>query len=544
MSWGKRGSYAFLCLMTALGAACRDSPNEDRFARSGTLVIGTTGDADMLFPPLIASSVGRQITEQIYDYLAGIGPEMNTIGDVGFRPQLANSWQWSDDSLTIAFKIDPDARWHDGRSVSADDVRFTFQIYSDPNVGSSSGSQLGNIDSVSTPDSHTAVFWFRRRSPLQFFDATNQMQILPRHVFGGMTADSLRKNASAATPVGSGRFRFVSWKRGTSIELAPDTSNYRGRAKLQRVIWSIIPSPIAASTMLLAGDTDIYDAMRPENVREAATNPNLKVVSSDGSDYVFLTFNFRNPKNQDRPHNLFASRDLRRALSIAVDRTSMVRNVFDSLALPGLGPTIRAFPTTDTTIEQLPFDVGRASSLLDSLGWRAGSDGIRERNGRKLQFSILVPGSSLNRQKMAVLLQEQFRRIGASVSLDEVEFGTFSARLQARDFDTALASFHLGASAGAVRETWTSAAAKARGGLNYGWYMNPAFDALVDSATSAMDLPTSRNFYTAAYKIAIEDAPAIWLYEPKMVIGINRRVTTKGMRADAWWSALAEWDAQ
>ncbi|MBA3342257.1 MAG: peptide ABC transporter substrate-binding protein [Gemmatimonadaceae bacterium] len=514
---------------------------EHRLAGAGTVVIVTTGDADILFPPLVASTMGRQVTEQIYDYLAEVGAEMNTIGDAGFRPQLARTWAWSPDSLSISFRLDSMARWHDGQPVTSDDVRFTFAVYTDARLGSSTGSQLGNIDSVSTPDSLTAVFWFRNRTPLQFFDATSQMQVLPRHVFGGMTPDSLRKAVSGITPVGSGRFRFVSWKRGSSIELGPDTTNYRGRAGLQRVIWQVTPSPVSASTMLLAGEADLYDTMRPENVREAAADSELVVASFPGTDYVFMQFNFRDPARRNRAHPLFASRELRRALSMAVDRTAMVRNVFDSLAEPGIGPTLRVFPTTDPAIEQIPYNLEGAKKTLDSLGWRVGGDGIRERNGRRLRFSILVPASSLNRHKMGVLLQEQFRGAGAAVSLDQVEFATFSARLQARDFDAALGSFHLGASAAAVKETWTSAAARARGGLNYGSYMNPVFDALVDSATSAMDASASRRFYSAAYSTAVADAPAIWLYEPRMVLGIHRRIRTSRIRPDAWWSSLADW---
>ena len=293
--------------------------------------------------------------------------------------------------------------------------------------------------------------------------------------------------------------------------------------------------------MLLVGEADLYDTMRPENVKEAATRRQIAIVSASSTDYVFMQFNLRDPPRLERAHPLFESRALRRALSMAVDRASMVRNVCDSLAQPGLGPTVRAFPTSDTTIEQIPHDPRQARFILDSLGWRLGRDGIREKNGRKLRFSILVPASSLNRRKMAVLLQEQFRRVGANVLLDEVEFTAFSTRLQARDFDAALGNFHLGASAAAVKETWTSSAAQVPGGLNYGSYKNLTFDALIDSATSSLDPEVSRTFYTKAYATAVADAPAIWLYEPRTVLGIHRRIHTKGIRPDAWWGSLADW---
>src|SRR5688500_9245395 len=126
--------------------------------------------------------------------------------------------------------------------------------------------------------------------------------------------------------------------------------------------------------MLLAGEADVYDTMRPENVKEAAKTSDIAIHSSPSTDYVFLQFNLRDGKRQNRPHPLFASRDLRRALSMAADRESMVRNVFDSLAQPAIGPTIRAFPTTDTALRQLPYGPARTAKILDSLGWKIGED--------------------------------------------------------------------------------------------------------------------------------------------------------------------------
>lgn len=506
------------------------------------MVIVTTADADILFPPLVSSALGRQATELIYDYLAQVSTEMNTIGDKGFRPQLASSWTWAPDSLSISFRIDSAARWHDGIPVDANDVRFTYSVYTDTIISSATGGQLANIDSVTVPDSLTAVFWFHKRAPLQFFDATNQMQILPRHVFGRVRRDSLRQLASEATPIGSGRFRFVRWNRGSSLELGPDSSNYRAPPRLRRLIWTVTPSPVTAATKLFGGEADLYEAMRPENVRDVRSHPEIRVVSSPGTDYVFMQFNMRDPSRHSMPHRLFGSRELRRALSMGVDRAAIVASVFDSLARVAIGPTVRAFPTTDTTIEEIPYNPAGAARLLDSLGWRAnGMDPIRRRSGQQLRFTLIVPSSSLNRLKMGVLLQEQFRKIGVRMELDQMEYATFGTRQKARDFDAALSSWHLGSSAGVVKETWTSAAASVPSGLNYGSYTNARFDAYVDSATSAMDLGLSRRYYTLAYQTAIQDAPAIWLYEPRMVLGIHRRIKPTSIRPDAWWYSLGDW---
>ncbi len=508
----------------------------------GTLVIITTSDAGSLFPPVVQTTVARQATELIYDYLADVGSDMNTAGDQGFVPHLAKSWQWSHDSLAISFRIKDAARWHDSVPVRSDDVRFTFDVYTDPAVGSSSGSQLSNIDSVTTPDSLTVVFWFKKRYSLQFFDASSQMQILPRHVLGAIARNSLAEAASRVDPIGSGRFRFVQRTRGSSLELGPDTNNYRRTPKLSRVIWSVTPSAAVATTRLFAGEADLYENMRRENIDELPSHPNVRTVSLPGTDYAFMQFNLRDPKQHTRPHPLFGSRELRRALTMAVDRESMVRNVFDTLAVPAIGPTVRAFPTTDPNLRQLPYDPSRARRVLDSLGWRdSNADGIRDSHGRPLRFTVIVPSTSLNRIRMGVLLQDQLRKIGVRIDLDQMEFATFQARQAARDFDAMLSSWHLGASPGAVKETWSGQAARDSSGINYGSYINPRFDAYVDSAISALDPAANRRYYNLAYQTAIDDAPAIWLYEPRTVIGIHRRIRFGPMRPDAWWTSLGDW---
>ncbi len=502
-------------------------------ATHGTLVIAASADADVLFPPLINSMQSRQVAEQIYDYLAVVGPELNTFGDNGFLPRLAESWKWSADSLTIAFKINFRARWHDGVPADANDVRYTFNVYMNPVLGSSTATDLSNIDSVTVEDSHTATFWYRTRSSHQLLDAT-MMMILPRHLFEKIPTDSLKEVAASATPIGTGRFRFKRWTRGSSLEITADTGNYRGSPGLDRVIWSVAPSAGTAVTKLFGGEADVFAALKPEDAAEAKQRSQLRVTSGPGTDYYFLAFNLRKP--------IFASRELRRALTMAVDRASLVRNVFDTLAKVAVGPTVRVFPTTDTTLRQIPYDVRRANALLDSLGWRTESaQEIRRRNGKELSFNVIVPSSSQPRLRMAVLMQQQLSQLGVRMQIETMEFGTFQSRLQSRDFDAAVVNWHLGATPNSLPEAWGSASAKRKGGANYASYANPRFDAYADSAIAARAIPASRHFFTTAYQIIIDDAPAIWLTEPKTVIGLHRRIRTGPMRADAWWFDLGTW---
>jgi len=533
----------YTLVASVLIAACADSkPSQNKGGDGGgTLVIATNQDPRILFPPLIASPQARQVAESIYDYLAVVGPGMNTFGDAGFRPRLAESWKWSPDSLSIAFRINPKARWHDRSSPRASDVRFTWQVYTHPQLGSPSAEDLSDIDSVTVADSLTAVFWYHTRSPHQFLDASDMM-ILPRHVFGKIPMDSLREAGVRLDPVGTGRFRFNRWARESSLEITADTANYRGRPGLDRVIWSVAPDNQTAATKLFGGEADLYSGIRPDHVAQVVKNPRLRLVTLPGMSYVFMGFNLRDPKSRQRPHPLFGSRELRRALTMAVDRHSVVSNVYDTLATVALGPTVRAFPTTDTTLRQIPFDPQRASAILDSLGWvtKAGEE-FRKRGGKELVFEVLVSGSSQPRLSMAVLMQEQLRKVGVRMRIGRMETTTLRSRFGSRDFDAVMWDWLYGATPNQVRETWGGDAARSEHGLNRGGYQSSRFDAYVDSAIAAMNPSAAKRYFTIAYQTIIDDGPAIWLYEPKTVVGLDRRIRTAPMRLDAWWIDLGDW---
>ena len=504
----------------------------------GTLVIAMPSDPGAIFPPFALNTSARLIASQIYDYLADVGPEMNTIGDAGFQAQLAESWRWSSDSLSIAFHLNPRARWHDGRPVTSRDVMFTHSLYRNPELGGQTIEEHARVDSVTATDSLTVVFWFATRSPVQFLDAAAQVQVLPAHVIEKLPVKSLR--SSSPPLIGSGRFRLKRWDKGASGELVTDSSNYRGRAKLDRVIWTTSGSP-SAITRLLSGSADVFEPMRPDDVREAARNEKLRVVTLQGLDYVFLHFNLRDAGQSSRPHALFGDRELRRSISMLVDRAQVVRNILDTFALVPLGPTVRAYPTTDSLVAQLPFDTVRAGRTLDSLGWSRSAPGaVRTRNGRPLAFTVIVPSSSTNRVRAAVLIQEQLRRAGVRMDIENMDNAAFMARWADKKFDAALGTWNMGATPGITLKLW-GRPGHSRGGVNFGSYWNPAFDAAVDSALEANDPRLARAFFTKAYRIINEDAPAVWLYEPKTIIGIHSRVKVSAMRTGAWWFDLGGW---
>lgn len=529
-----------LCALAVCGCVGTESSSAKN--TGGTLAISTGGDPDALIPSLVQSVQGAQITDMIYDRLADIGDSINILNDKGFTPRLADHWTWGADSLSIAFHINPRAKWHDGIPVRSSDVRFTVASAKDSSLGSPVTPLITNIDSVGTPDSLTAVYWFHARSPQQFYDAVYQLSIMPEHIWKGIPPASWRASEAARNPVGSGQYRFVRWIPRAAVELAADTTNYRGAPKLSRLIWSIAPDFNTALTRFLSGETDFFEQLRPENLADVAKNPALRARQFHSLQYQFAQFNLRDPANHTRPHPLFGNRELRRALTMATDRATIVRSVYDTLALPALGPTVRAYPTTDPNLPQIPFDLPRARQILDSLGWRVtSSDSIRSRNGRPLQFTLSVPSSSKVRVRLAVLLQEQLRQAGVKMDIEQLEFPVLVEKDRKRAFDATIGQWSTQPSPGAVRGSWGTGGSRAASGNNYGSYESPVFDAYVDTALASFDPVKRKAYFTKAYETIIQDAPAIWLAEPDQTVGYHSRLQLATLRPDAWWIHIPEW---
>jgi peptide/nickel transport system substrate-binding protein len=504
----------------------------------GTLIVAVPGDASDLFPPYVGEQVGRLVQDVVFDPLAEIGPDMNTIGDKGFSPRLARSWTWAPDSLSIAFSLDPRARWHDGKPVTASDVRYSLKAFSDPKIGSPTAPNLGNVDSVSVRDSLTPVVWFKKHTPEQFYDFVYNVVILPEHVYGAIPAAQLRTAAAARIPIGTGRFRFVRWDAGRRIELAADTANYRGRAKLDRVILLPMASPQAGVAQMVSGQADYMQAFPIDQAGKLDSSAVARGLIDATNGYAFLAFNLYTPKSTTTPHPIFSDARVRKALSMAIDRVGDLHNVFGDKGRLGHGPFSMTVPYADSATKIPPFDTTTAKAMLDSSGWRVGASGIRSKSGRPLRFSMMYPVSSVPRKRYAVLIQDQLKRVGAQVDIDELDAKTYNERVLTGNFEAALHLFSPDPSPTGMVQNWGTAGV---GGQNVERYSNRRADGLLDSATAAFDPAKAKSYATRAAQVIIDDAPAVWLYDFTALDAVHRRVTMAPIRPDGWWVNLADW---
>src|SRR2546421_560623 len=275
-------------LLVAAGCARKGGCTGDY---CGTLVIAAAGEPDILLPPVSEFAITRDVTEQLFLKLADLGLSGNTIGDEDFQPLLAERWEW-DTPTTLVFHLDPRARWQDGHAVTAADVAFTYDIYTDSLVSSPFRSSLRQIAAVTTRDSLTVVFRFRHRYPEMFYDAVYHLRILPSHLLREVPRSQWRSAAFGRAPVGDGPYRFVAWRAGESLELAADSTFFLGRPHLRRLIWRFTADQQVAVTQLVAGDADAVEvlvtpdnrdrALAHDSARAARSLTRLGWVDSDG----------------------------------------------------------------------------------------------------------------------------------------------------------------------------------------------------------------------------------------------------------------------
>jgi peptide/nickel transport system substrate-binding protein len=523
-------------------AACssNDAGRSAGGVNGGTLIFAAPGDAKSLFPPYIVEGNGRLVQDLVFDRLAEISADNNTIGDKTFKPELAKSWTWAPDSMSIAFSLDPAAKWHDGQPVRANDVKYSFGVFVDPKVASPNATGLANVDSISIRDSLTPVVWFKKHTPTQFYNIAYQLIVMPEHIYGKVPAQELRTSEVTRTPVGSGRFRFVRWDAGQRIELITDTANFRGRAKLDRVVALATSDPGAGAAQILSGQADVMMAFPLDQAPTLDSNKFAKPVVIPQILYAFFGMRSFARKSNTAPHPIFGDLRVRRALSMAVDRPAMLANVFHGTGRLSHGPFSMVLPFADSSTKTIAYDTSAAKALLDSVGWRAGPNGIRMKNGIPLSFGVMYPATSAPRRQYALLMQGFFQKLGAQMEIDAIDPNAFLERRNTGDFDALLDAFGPDPDAGGAIQNWGTGGI-GPDGQNTLKYSNKKVDALLDSAAASSDPAKVKAIMLRAHQQIIGDAPAIWLYDYATITAIARRFEYPAMNVGGWWITLPDW---
>jgi peptide/nickel transport system substrate-binding protein len=403
-------SIAVLCTFNALtGCADADRPAADR---STTLTILYQSGADhWLLTPWSNLSSQQMVYSPLFQSDENMDP----------GPHLVRAWEHSEDFREWTYHLRTDVRWHDGAPLTAHDVKFTYDLYGHPavtrlNPEAHTITVLDDSTFTSTRHLHSGLFIDTWRG------------ILPRHRLEELDPETLDQWEEWEHPIGTGPYRFLRHVRGSGIELEANPDYFLGKPEIERVFLQFGGQP--------------WVEMQSENVDVAAegiSKPEMLELAEDPRFEVYWRMTGANMGSLwcNHRHPILGDVRVRRALIHAVDPAPMAAI---SNQPPGL-PTVH-FPATAAQIlrgeypEPFSYDPEMAMDLLEQAGWRdEDGDGIRERNGEELRFGILITGES---EPNAILLQDQYRRVGVAMEIETVAMGLLINRLFEGSFEAAM----------------------------------------------------------------------------------------------------------
>jgi peptide/nickel transport system substrate-binding protein len=531
-----------IAIAAALACALAGKADGQAEQRGTSIVIVTGGQATLPIPTLMEgaeASVGNlDVADQLFIRLADLGPKLLTAGDRDFVPALARSWTRRD-SVTLAFDLDPRARWHDGTPVSARDVVFTITRAKNPAIAPRLSELLRQIVSVTAEGRSRVVFRFARPYSEQFYDATFHVAPLPSHLLGSIPPAELSHSDFVGHPIGSGPYRWVRNVPGQFVELAAVPDFFLGKPKLSRVILRTAADPSARLNLLLSGEADAMDIIPPppDNLRRVAADTTLRLISVPSSTVGYLLFNQRDPKSRARPHPILADIRVRRAITLALDRRQMVTAVFGSHGMVPYGPVSQLLWIRNGAPEPEGQNVTEARRLLAATGWGdSDGDGTLDREGRPLRLLLSLPNTSGIRRQMALLVQEQLRRIGIQIDVQQLEFPVWNERRSAGDFDVDFSGVSQDASPSGLTQAWTCT-----GGSNVAGYCDRAVDSLMAEAILGQGDPGES--WSEVLRQIEEGAPAVFLYAPSFVYAVHRRYRGVSISPQSPWITLRKWSA-
>jgi peptide/nickel transport system substrate-binding protein len=494
----------------------------------GTVVVAAVSEPTSLVPPLVSETVGRDISDQVYERLANLAPGAAPIDLTAYRPGLADHWERID-SLTWRFHLRPGARWHDGRRVTAQDVVFSFDAFSDSTLDATARSYLAGRVRATAEDSSTVRIGFKTPSPDQLYDATYHVRVLPRHVWDSIPRTRWAADTMLSHLVGSGPYRLQDWRRGQFIRLTAESLE-AGRDRLpaiRRVIWRFGADPDAALNLILSHEADVMEtAGTPERTQRVLRDTSFRVLAYPAAVYGFLAFRVADAAGH--PHPVLGNREVRRALAEAVDRPTVARALFGEGTKAPPGPMSQLLWIWDDKTRVLPFDSAQAREAL-----------ARVKTQHPLgRIDILVPSTSSARRQLAQVIQEAWRRVGVIATVTTVDFPVFQERLAKGRFDSYIGAYLDEPSPRSLAEQWSRSG---WGALNYGHYANSVFDSLLGAASREGDVAAARRRWREAMDTLNADAPAIFLYALANNAVVQRRLENVQLDPYSWASGLPQW---
>ena len=437
----------------------------------------------------------------------------------------------------IVFKLRPGVKFHDGHIFDAHDVRFTYQAIVDPKNLSPRIADYDPIKSVEVIDPMTVRVTYKRLySPAM---SNWAMGILPEHLLNsealkqealqlGKDPDtfSMRQSKFNRHPVGCGPFVFREWKSDQYILLDRFDDYWEGPPNYKRFVYRIIPDLLTQEMEFYAGTIDIYGeapgGVPPHQAKRLGKDPRYQSFSGTTFGYNYIGFNMRRKPFDDQR--------VRRALGMAIDVNKIINYVLHKQGERITGPFVKQTDFYDHSIDPLPYDPQGALKLLEEADWKRNQEGWLEKNGQKLQFTLITNSGNDIRKAILAVAQDSWKKIGIDVRTDMLEWSVFiQDRVDKADFDAVILGWLMGIDPD-LYQIWHSSQTHPHQ-LNFVGFSNPKADELIIKIRQEYNHAKQVDYCHQLHKIIASEQPYTFLFVRKWTAVLDKRIFRKRINA-------------
>ncbi|HVM31590.1 MAG TPA: peptide-binding protein [bacterium] len=505
----------FLAVVFLAGCGHKDPKiyaQDGPVADGDRLIEPSLGDAKNLMPPLVDEVGGGDIDALVFNGLLRYDPNFNLEGC------LAQKWAVSKNGKVITYYLRKGVKFHDGAPFTADDVLFTYKVYSDPTVNTPFGSNYKDIASVDKLDDYTVRVTYKQ--PFAPALSTTFDNILPKHLLEGKDINKCDFNRH---PIGTGPYKFVDWKTDQKITLEANPDYWEGAPHIKKFVMRVIPNQATEFLELLNGGVDalgawLHGGLTPEQYSRQIDTPKCKdyynVYRYDDLAYTYIGWNELNP--------LFKDKKVRQALTLALDRDAIIKNVIYGDGHVSTGPFPLHSWANNPQVKPFPYDPKKALALLAAAGWHKGKDGLLTRGGKPFKFTLMTNQGNVSRERIATIVQQQYAQMGIQVDVQIVEWTTFlSQYVNPKKFDAVILGWTLSPEPDCYPIFHSSQTAEHQ--YNFVSYKNKTVDALLVEGRRTLDPKKRRLIYQRLHQVLYDDQPYTFLYVPDAMPAIHKR---------------------
>ena len=418
------------------GAAAQDSSADDEEV---VFRVGATNDIDGFNPFKIVEIPSYEVMGLTYDLLVDTSPK-----DSSPVPGLADSWETSDDGLTWTFHLNKDARWHDGKPVTSEDVAYTYRRILDEEQGLYIDA-VKQIESIETPDKHTVVFETGEPS-VQMLNT--YVYILPKHIWEDVPPEET-KSFKNEPVIGSGPFQAVEWKEGQFARLKTNPDYFRGAPRIDEIIFQLYDNDDTMVQALKNGDVDYIQGIPINLFKSLQNQEGIATNSAPDPGFTELGFNLYEPTPEaieefDAPETSTGNPALldplvREAINWSIDEEELTQKILQGEGIPGstlVPPALARYHLKLDESEIQGFDTERSRELLEEAGWEdTNGDGTVDKGGEELELRLFVRSEDKDSVTAGQFIEDWFEEAGIGLETKAISDTALTDAIYAADYD-------------------------------------------------------------------------------------------------------------